>query len=174
MIRKKISIIPLIILILTLTSFVLHKAMLIVPGRSAGLYYINQTSLKNIKSELGKGKITKFQEVNPHCGMTYPYYKIAYPDKGISFTFYTQEVKNNDKFGTIELTKNFDAQTEKGIAIGYSQRIDIFKAYGQPQTNENDIYLEYENLGISFEFANSKNLSTDTLTRIYIYTPQEN
>ena len=169
--QKQILIISL--TLLTLTSFVLHQALLIVPGQSVGNFLVNKTTLKQVKSTLGNGEIKRLKWKAPDCGMTYPYYKLVYPDKGISFTFYTREVKNSDKFETIELTKKFDAKTEKQITVGYSTRADIISAYGQPTSKNNDRYLAYENLGISFEFVNLNNQMTDTLTKVYIYKQTE-
>ena len=146
--------------------------MLIKPGEGVGEFYLSKTTLKKIKSQLGKGEIEKLKWHAPHCGMTYPYYKLVYADKGISFTLYKKEVKQSDKFETIQLTEKFNAQTETQISIGRSTRSDIHKAYGQPTNKDTENYISYDNLGISFEFLNSKNLPTDTVTTINIFSKE--
>ena len=160
-------------LALTLTSFVFYQAMLIIPGQSVGHFFVNKTTLKNVKAILGKGEVKKLKWYAPHCGLSKPYFKLVYPDKGISFTFYTSELKKSDIIETIELTKSFIAQTEEQIAAGYSTRTDVYHAYGRPSDTTNARYVAYEELGISFEFMDSINQVNDTLKTMYIYKPTE-
>ncbi|RLD67533.1 MAG: hypothetical protein DRI84_02170 [Bacteroidetes bacterium] len=156
-----------------LMSFVVNQVMLIKPGKSVGHFFINKTTLKEVKSEYGKGRIQELKWYAPYCGMEYPYYKLVYADKGISFTFYKRTDKGEHRFETIELIESFGAETESHIAAGYSTRSDVYLAYGQLSVNDNSKYVAYKKLGISFEFANSENHLTDTITTIFIYEPSE-
>lgn len=174
MTKKLKFILSLTVLVFILTSFAFYQAMLIIPGQSVGHFFLNKTTLRNVKSYLGKGEIKKLKWFAPHCGMTRPSYLLVYEDKGISFTFYTGKLKNNNKIESIALTKNFIAHTEKHIAVGYSTRADIYNAYGNPADTSKDMHIAYTNLGISFEFGNSTNQKTDTLTTMYIYEPTVN
>lgn len=171
MIEKYKSAILLIISALTLGSFVSQQTLTIRPGISVGQFYLDSTTLGEVKSILGKGKIQKLKWIAPDCGMMYPYYKLIYENRGISFVFYKNDVNKTDRFKNIELFKNSIAETEKQISIGRSIKLDVINKYGLPTNKEFDKLLRYENLGISFLFENSKYEQTDTLTDIYIYKP---
>jgi hypothetical protein len=160
------------LVVLVFSGFLVNQAMIIVPGQSVGPFDINKTTYKQLIASLGKAKLKKHSWLAPDCGKSYNYQKLEYLDRGLSFLFFSEDVRDGDSFGTIVITKPCNAATNKGIAAGYSTRANITAAYGQPSDLEDKNKMEYDSLGITFEFVNDEFQTVDTLQSIYICKPK--
>ena len=75
----------LLIVILALSAFVLHQSYRITPGQNVGPFYIWQTTINKLKSDLGKGKLLTNTWQSKYNNEVNTYTVIAYSDKGLKF-----------------------------------------------------------------------------------------
>jgi len=160
------------IILLAFCGFIFVDPMTIKPGEGIGQLYLNKSTLKEIRSVLGKQKLQKSEWKAPHCGMTYKEKVLNYKDKGILFNFYNSESpQDTDRIVSIVLYGKCNATTDKEIKVNFSKRKDIYEAYGQPNPKQDTTtWLEYLDLGITFEFDYWEK---NTVKRIYIYSPKK-
>lgn len=157
---------------LSFLGFISHKSYRVVPGKQVGQFYINKTTLREVRQELGRGRMIERTWTAPNCNLIYIYHVLAYHEIGIYFTFYSEKVSVESKFQDIEIYRGYDAVIDYNIST-YSTREDIYAAFGHSYSKEDTIsQLAYSNLGITFRFADCvKPSDKDTLTSILIYKP---
>jgi hypothetical protein len=168
----------LILIVLTLTSgFIATESMLIIPGKSVGAIIINKSTKQDIQKQFGKGKI--ITETVGFCGMSHKYKTqlLVLSEIGLVLSFKTDKPKANDTVNYIRVYSKCDCITNENIKVGLTTRAEICKIYGARPIGASQYKFSYNDIGIGFEFENSKvgdESGLDTLTGINIFEPRPN
>ncbi|MBI3502893.1 MAG: hypothetical protein HY063_13970 [Bacteroidetes bacterium] len=165
-------------ILLLFTSFQQANSILIKPGEGAGNIKLNESTLKDLIKEFGKGKKRKFKDFKLCCDYaTYVYHYYDYENLGVKFYFTSSYKHSSRTLWRITLYGNCKFQTAEGIQVNKSTRKDIYKIYGPPKEGYGYNDVLYKDKGIAFfiqynkdkRFANYMTpADTDTLKEIYI------
>ncbi len=159
------------VILISLSGFLLHKSYLINAGKSVGPFYISKTTLKELRSQLGRGQLETRTWHAPYCSTRIDYKVLSYNDKGLVFTFYTERLTNRSTFWSIDLQKNCDAFTSERLGVG-STRAEVIKSYGKFKSDRDSVKMLSYASGILFEFEKStKFLMGDTVTSVMVFDP---
>ncbi len=158
--------------ILASSAFIFHQSYLITAGEHVGPFYVWKTSVTELKSKLGEGKLSVNEWQDKYNNETHKTRILNYPEKGLSFIFPSEAKSQKDYFSTIEITRPCDAQTNQGVSV-YSTRAEINKIYSKFYSRGDAINnLIFERVGITFYFGNCVVAQpTDTVVLIRIYKP---
>jgi hypothetical protein len=118
-------------------------------GEGTGGVKLGSSNIDDVQKIFGHGKIKT--ETSKRMGKMYTEKTINYKKKGLKFFALND---NSSVIYCIEVSMP-NARTEKDILITISTQDDVLKAYGEPSYRSPES-LEYDGLGVVFEFNNGK------------------
>lgn len=151
----------------------------ITEGQGFGSIMIDTSTLNNIQTILGKGKIVsttyKYGDVKPNGKKKHTVKTLEYQALGLIFQFQDEKI-NNSTLKSITFKVGKPWKTSNGLIICKSTRKDVYNLYGNPNHEHYCVgFLPFASHGIAFLFncVTEKQDSMDDTIKEIMITPKQ-